>query len=124
VSNDPECTGPAYRYLGCYDDATGPFLGRTLPQGLDGRTGVAVEECSAAARSRGFPLFALQGKGQCFLGSMADIARIQAYGKLADAACNDLPCPASAVTCPVTRHYQHSLRPTWYAHACGVLPTA
>jgi hypothetical protein len=98
--NDPERTGPAYRYLGCYDDATGPFQGRTLPQHLDGRTGVGVEACSAAARSRGFPLFALQGKGQCFFGSMADIARIQASRKLADAACNDLPCPASAATCP------------------------
>jgi hypothetical protein len=76
--------------------------GRTLPQGLDGRTGVRVDECAAAARDRGFPLFALQGKGQCFFGSVADVARIPASQKLADAACNDLPCPASAAICPAT----------------------
>jgi hypothetical protein len=74
-------------------------MGRTLPQGLDGRTGVGVDECAAAARSRGFPLFALQGKGQCFFGSMADVARVQASQSKSDETCNDLPCPTSATTC-------------------------
>jgi hypothetical protein len=94
-----ECTGPPYQYHGCYSDTGGPYLGRTLPQGLVGQTGVGVKECAAAALSRGFPLFALQGKGQCFFGSPADLARIQASQRLPDAACNDLPCPASAATC-------------------------
>jgi hypothetical protein len=97
-----ECTGPHYRYQGCYDDATGPFLGRTLPQGLANSTGFGLEECAAAARGRGFPLFALQGKGQCFFGSVADLARIQASQKLPDAECSNLPCPASAATCRMT----------------------
>jgi hypothetical protein len=92
-----EWTGTSYRYQGCFLDTTGPFLGRTLPQGLDGRKGVGVDDCAAAARSRGFPLFALQGYGQCFFGSMADVQRSQQ--KLADGDCNDLPCPASAATC-------------------------
>ncbi len=92
-----EWTGAPYRFQGCYLDTTGPFLGRTLPQGLDGRTGVSIDECAAAARSRGFPLFALQGYGQCFFGSMADVQRSQQ--KIADGDCNGLPCPASAATC-------------------------
>ncbi len=92
-----EWTGAPYRYLGCYYDTGGPFLGRTLPQGLDGRTGVGVDDCAAAARSRGFPLFALQGYGQCFFGSMADVQRSQQ--KLADGDCDGLHCPASAATC-------------------------
>jgi hypothetical protein len=64
------------------------------------RSGVGIDECAAAARSRGFPVFALQGKGQCFFGSMADVARLQASQKLSDDRCNNLPCPASAATCP------------------------
>jgi hypothetical protein len=73
---------------------------RTLPQVLDKfRTGVSFDECAAAARNRGFPVFALQGYGQCFFGSMADVARLEASQKLADASCINLPCPASATAC-------------------------
>jgi hypothetical protein len=68
-----------------------------MPHGLDGRIGVGVEECAGAARSRGFPLFALKGYGQCFFGSVPDVQRSQQ--KLADASCNSLPCAASAATC-------------------------
>jgi hypothetical protein len=64
------------------------------------RTGVGIDECAAAARSRGFPVFALQGKGQCFFGSMPDVARLQTSKKLSDDKCSSLPCPASAATCP------------------------
>ncbi len=56
-----------------------------------------MEECATAARSRGFPLFALQGKGLCFFGSVADVQKSQQ--KVADGACNELPCAASAATC-------------------------
>jgi hypothetical protein len=93
------CIGPGYRYLGCYGDSGGAFLGRTLPQGLDGRTGVGVDECAAAARGRGFPTFALQGYGRCFFSSMADVARVRASQLYSDETCNELPCPASATTC-------------------------
>ncbi len=96
-SQDVEWTGSPYRYQGCYSDTAGAFLGRTLPQGLHGRTGVTVEECAREARSRGFPLFALQGKGQCAFGSVADVQMSQQ--KLDDGACNDVPCPAAAATC-------------------------
>jgi hypothetical protein len=95
--------GPAYRYQGCYNDEAGPYLGggRTLPQTYDNfRSGVGVDECAAAARSRGFPVFALQWKGQCFFGSMADVARLQGSQKLSDDRCSSLPCPDSAATCP------------------------
>ncbi len=58
-----------------------------------------MDECAAAARSRGFPFFALQGYGECFFGSMADVARVQASQPEPDEACNGLPCPVSAMTC-------------------------
>jgi hypothetical protein len=63
------------------------------------RVGVGLDECAAAARSRGFPVFALQGYGQCFFGSMADVARLQASQKLSDESCSNVPCPASAPAC-------------------------
>ncbi len=63
------------------------------------RTGVGLDECAAAARSRGLPVFALQGYGMCFFGSMADVARLQAYQKLSDASCINLPCATSAASC-------------------------
>ncbi len=73
---------------------------RQLPQVLDRfRTGVSLDECAAAARSRGLPVFALQGYGQCFFGSMADVARLETSQKLSDASCTNLPCPASAMSC-------------------------
>jgi hypothetical protein len=60
-----------------------------------------LDDCAAAARTKGFPVFALQGKGQCFFGSMADVARLQASSqRLSDDKCSSLPCPASAATCP------------------------
>jgi hypothetical protein len=74
---------------------------RTLPQVLDlGRTGITLDECAAAARSRGFPVFALQGNGQCFFGSMSDIAFISSSLKLLDDSCSSLPCAASDANCP------------------------
>jgi hypothetical protein len=97
--------GPPYRYQGCYDDSYGAYFGgdRTLPQPYDNlRTGVGIDECAAAGRARGFPVFALQGYGQCFFGSMADLSRIQGTQKLSDDKCSNLPCPAAAAAanCP------------------------
>jgi hypothetical protein len=100
-------TGPPYRYLGCYDDLIGRYNGgdRTMPQNLDNwRTGVGIDECAAAARSRGFPVFTLQWKGQCFFGSMPDVARLQATQRFSDDKCNNLPCPTSAASCPGRIH--------------------
>jgi hypothetical protein len=96
--------GPAYRYHGCYDDKNGPFQGdskRTLPQGHDNsRQGVGIDECAAAARTKGFPFFALQSYGICFFGSTADVARLQATRRLSDDKCSSLPCAPGAAICP------------------------
>jgi hypothetical protein len=92
-------TGPLYRYQGCYTDSAGPYFRgrRSLPQVLDNlREGIGIDECAAAARSRGFPVFALRWTGQCFFGSMADVARLQDTQKLSDDSCDDLPCSTSA----------------------------
>ncbi len=93
-------SGPAYRYHGCYGENNGPFQGntRSLPQ-AHGGTGIGIDECAAAARIKGFPVFALQWYGQCFLGSIADVARIQSQ-KLSDESCASLPCPTTAGNCP------------------------
>jgi hypothetical protein len=72
-----------------------------MPQLLENmRTGYGIDECVAAARSRGFPVFAQQWKGQCSFGSMADVARLQATQRLSDDKCSNLPCPTSAANCP------------------------
>jgi hypothetical protein len=74
---------------------------RTLPQVLDDfRMGVSLQECAAAARVRGFPVFALQGGGQCFFGSMADVARLHAAQKLTDDTCSMVPCANDDGSCP------------------------
>jgi hypothetical protein len=95
--------GPAYRYHGCFDDRNGPYQGndkRTLPQvHNDLHGGISLDECAAAARSKGFPYFALQGYGVCFFGSAADVARLQATQRLSDDNCSSVPCPTGAATC-------------------------
>ena len=100
--------GPAYRYQGCYaeyDLPSRPYtvLGqlRSLPQVHNNFRVGSVEDCAAAARIKGFPMFALQWYGECFFGSMADVARLQASPqKLPDDNCALLPCPAGAAICP------------------------
>jgi hypothetical protein len=99
-----EWTGAPYRYQGCYDDNNGPYLGTTwggtLPRALNNYPGgVGLDECAAAARSQGFPLFSLQKYGQCSLGYIADVARL-ASEKLPDESCSALPCATSGADCP------------------------
>jgi hypothetical protein len=91
-----------YTYLGCYRDGSGgPYAGgrQTLPVSLS-RTGVSTDECAVAARGRGYPVFSLQGYGTCFMGSMADVAKMNAASQqTTDAMCSAIPCPAAAATC-------------------------
>jgi hypothetical protein len=101
------CTDPTYHYVmvyqGCHNDRFGPYPNRggnrTLPQSLDGE-GFGLDECAAAARSRGFRIFALQWYGQCFFGSIADVARLPSSNKLPDTSCDQLPCTSSSRICP------------------------
>jgi hypothetical protein len=106
-----EITGggpPAYTYLGCYKDWGGPYTnidtrGRTFPVwiGYDMSTRrwrrVSVDECAAAARDRGYQVFALQWYGACFLGSLADVAVM--HGR-PGGICQDVPCAPSQQSCP------------------------
>jgi hypothetical protein len=93
--------GPAgYTYLGCYHDANFDGRGPTFPVwvGYDTSTGTwrysSVDECAAAARDRGYQVFALQWYGTCFLGSLADVAAMDAAAlKRADDICQPVPCP-------------------------------
>jgi hypothetical protein len=57
----------------------------------------ALQQLAAEVLQR----FALQGYGQCFFGSMADVARISSSQRLPDGSCDILPCPTSAALgCP------------------------
>jgi hypothetical protein len=101
------CAGPpVYTYVGCYADGSGgPYEyahgQRTLPVLASGDGGLSMDECAAAARDRGYPVFALQWRGDCFMGSVADVAKMNAASqKLADSACLLIPCDQSAASCP------------------------
>ncbi len=93
--------GPlGYTYLGCYTDWGGRYGGRTFPDLLDGGRYVSVDECAAAARDKGYQVFALEWYGECFLGSFADVAAMDAaLLKKADDGCQSIPCAAGG-PCP------------------------
>lgn len=99
------CTGPlVYTYLGCYWDKSGPYqLGdvqRNLPALVEGRADFSMAECAAAARDRGYAVFALQYFGQCFLGSVADVTRMDGASlKVPDDMCVNVPCVISGSPC-------------------------
>jgi hypothetical protein len=68
---------------------------RTLPVQID-RDGWTVDQCAALARDRGYPVFALQWYHNCFLGSVADVARMIAVSlNTTDAECSTVPCVAN-----------------------------
>ncbi len=87
---------PVYTYVGCYTDGYGPYTidgnTRTFPARFGGN-GVSVDECAVAARDGGYTVFALQYYGQCFLGSMMDVAELNAASqRIADSMCLNVPC--------------------------------
>jgi hypothetical protein len=92
-----------YTYIGCYKDGSGGPYARgqqTLPVSLT-RTGLSIDDCAVAARDRGYPVFSLQGYGVCFIGSMADLAKMNAaFQNTTDAVCSSIPCDRTTATCP------------------------
>jgi hypothetical protein len=94
--------GPEYTYVGCYKEGSGPYpIGqRAFPVSVIG-AGVSVEECAVAARHRGYPIFALQWYNECFMGSVADLAKMNAASqKTTDVSCGLIPCNPFATSCP------------------------
>jgi hypothetical protein len=87
-----------YVYQGCFQDSSGPYDGgNTLPDALN-TNGVTIDQCARAAGLRRFDVFALQGSGLCFMGKLADLARIASTEKLAESSCSRIPC-AIGVEC-------------------------
>jgi hypothetical protein len=63
--------------------------------------GLSVDECALAARDRGYPIFSSQWRRECYMGSVADVAKMNAASlKLTDAVCSPIPCNQTAATCP------------------------
>jgi hypothetical protein len=97
---------PGYTYLGCFRDVLqgspyGDGGDRAFPVLLFSRW--TVDQCAAAARDRGFPVFAIQFRHDCWLGTVADVAKmIAASQKTTDAACEPLPCAEGSATCPAS----------------------
>jgi hypothetical protein len=48
------------------------------------------EQCAQAAARAGYEVFAMQYSGNCFMGTLADVAQMK--WKLDDAKCNTIPC--------------------------------
>jgi hypothetical protein len=87
-------------YIGCYGDGDGPYESQTfsggnraLPASLFGDR-VTHEQCAQAAARIGYEVFALQVSGQCFMGSLSDVAQMKR--KLDDARCSAIPCVGGA----------------------------
>jgi hypothetical protein len=95
------CAG-VYTYIGCYNDGSnGPYSDgqRTFPVMLD-QDGMSIDDCAVAARKRGYPIFSLQWFGSCMMGSVADVAKMNAASQNApDAQCSAIPCPPTEANC-------------------------
>jgi hypothetical protein len=82
-------------YKGCYADGDGPYWStawggsRTLPVSLHS-DGLTREQCALAAALAAYEVFAMQGSGYCYMGTLADAAQMRT--KLEDASCSTNPC--------------------------------
>ncbi len=88
---------PGYTYLGCFKDYLqgSPYGGgyRSLPVVSSRPVGWTVDQCAVLARDRGFPVFSLQFQMECWMGAVADVARMTAASLTApDADCSAVPC--------------------------------
>ncbi len=96
---------PGYTYLGCFKDMVqGAPYGdgwRGLPVDPYRSAGWTVDQCAAAARDRGYPVSSLQHTQDCFMGTIADVAKM-APQKTTDDACSPLPCTQPGVPCPLS----------------------
>jgi hypothetical protein len=92
------CTG-TYVNQGCFWDGNGPYQvpawsgGRLLPAALNGKLWT-VDQCAREAAKRGFDAFGMEGDGQCFMGTMADVAKMTTTAD--DTACSNTPCLGGA----------------------------
>ncbi len=96
---------PGYTYLGCFkEEAQSSPYGNglhSLPVSLTRSGAWTVGQCAVAARDRGYPVFALQGYGLCFISAVADVAKmIVASKNTTDDACLALPCAQAGASCP------------------------
>ena len=89
--------------MGCYNDhgIYNSDMGMTaFPQKI--LDGVSLERCAQEARSRRFPVFSLRSRGECFVGSMGDVALLNRESrKTDDTACSFLPCAINSDSCPI-----------------------
>jgi hypothetical protein len=106
---------PGYTYLGCFKDMVqGAPYGdgfRGLPFNPFRSAGWTVDQCAVAARDRGYPVFALQHTLDCFMGTIADVAKM-ASQKTTDDACSGLPCTQPGVPCPLSLNKVYFLEGT------------
>jgi hypothetical protein len=66
--------------------------------------GWTVDQCAVLARERGFPVFSLQFQSECWMGAVADVARMTAASLIApDADCSAVPC-GNAGSCMASRN--------------------
>ncbi len=84
-------------YIGCFGDGDGPYGSapwggsHTLLASLN-TDGITHEQCAQAAGQAGYEVYALQGQGVCFMGTLADVAQMERT--LDDATCSTTPCVA------------------------------
>jgi hypothetical protein len=82
-------------YKGCFNDTNGPYMtppwgaNHILPAALN-TNGLTHEQCAQSAARAGYDVFALQGSGICFTGTLADVAQMKQ--KLDDATCSTAVC--------------------------------
>jgi hypothetical protein len=82
-------------YKGCYADLDGPYTvppwgsSRTLPACLN-TNGFTHEQCAIAAALAGYEVYAMQSRGFCCMGTLADV--VQTKTQLDDSRCSTTPC--------------------------------
>jgi hypothetical protein len=76
---------------------------RALPV-VFGYGGWSVDQCAALAREKGFVVFAVQAFSECWVGAIADVAKmIAASRNTTDAECSNVPC-AQGAPCTLSRN--------------------
>jgi hypothetical protein len=108
---------PGYTYLGCFKEEaqSSPYGNglRALPVFLSRSGAWTVDQCAVAARDKGYPVFALQGYGLCFMGALADVSKmIAASKKTSDDSCSALPCAQAGASCPASLNKVYFLEGT------------
>jgi hypothetical protein len=108
LSDLPGAGSPGYIYLGCFKDYIqgSPYANgmRTLPVEVVKSGGWTVDQWAVLARNKGYAVFALQFYSSCFMGSVADVARMIAMSEnVTDAECSAIHCVQGG-PCPPSRN--------------------